>query len=183
MFKITQQKPNNKSSDNHIEDLLDAAFGEGRHNKRSYHFREGVADVPDLRFVTHYDNTLVGTIRFWPVMIQNPATSLSTHGTKALLLGPLGVAPHMQGRGIGADLIHHGINAARTQGHGIIILVGELNYYGRFGFGPAASPQHPITMPGEQDHRVLIRELHNDALEGVQGTIESLTNLEAVSAA
>jgi len=179
MFKITQQSPKDTQALGAIEALLDEAFGKGRHAKRSYHFREGVEDVPDLRFVALTNDKLVGTIRFWPVMIHDPASGMQT---PALLLGPPGVDPSMQGRGIGAELIHHGIDAARKQGHGIGILVGDLTYYGRFGFGPAAGHQHHITMPGEQDHRVLVRELHNDALKNVQGTITSLAEL-AVSAA
>ena len=176
MFKITSQQPKQQKT---IKTLLDQAFGEGRHTKRSYHFREGVEDVAGLRFVACTPDKLVGTIRFWPVAIANPASSIQT---PALLLGPLGVDPTMQGRGIGAGLIHHGIDEARKQGHGIVILVGDLTYYGRFGFGPAAGHQHHMSMPGEQDHRVLVRELHNGALEDVRGVITSLAE-KAVNAA
>lgn len=86
-----------------------------------------------------------------------------------------------RGQGIGADLIHHGLNAARHQGHAIVLLVGELDFYGRFGFASASA--RGITMPGEQDHRLLVRELHNDALDGVAGPVTSLAKLSSVSAA
>ncbi len=155
-----------------IETLLDKAFGKDRRNKRSYHFRAGIKDIKDLRFVAHTHSELVGTIRFWPVDIAVSFDNSDIDTTsQALLLGPLGVSPELQGRGIGAALIEHGIHAARTQGFKIVILVGDLNYYGRFGFGPATDLQHHITMPGEQDHRVLVRELQNGALEGMRGII------------
>lgn len=166
MFDISVQHPRDAQS---IETLLDAAFGENRHEKTSYSFRHGVEDVPGLRFVAHETGTdaLVGTIRFWPVSISGE------FDTKALLLGPLGVAPDHQGQGIGAALIEHGMEIAREQGHRIVLLVGELNYYGRFGFGPAIARN--IVMPGEHLHRLLVRELKNDALSGVSGTVRSMS--------
>jgi predicted N-acetyltransferase YhbS len=181
MFDIIPARPKDTQP---VESLLDKAFGPGRHNKRSYHFRNGVEDVPTLRFVARCDNHLCGTIRFWPVAIGDkttPSMAVGTNQTPALLLGPLGVDPNHQSMGLGADLMHHGMNVARDQGHGIVLLVGELDYYGRFGFGSASS--RGITMPGEQDHRVLVRELHNDALAGVSGTVRALAASSAVSAA
>lgn len=147
-----------------IEDLLDAAFGPNRHTKKSYAFRDGVDDVTGLRFVAldTQSGDVVGTIRFWPVVIGETAAP-------AVLLGPLGVHAGRQGAGIGAALIEHGLHEAREQGHAICVLVGPLNYYGRFGFAPALP--HDITMPGEDPHRLLIRELQNDALEGISGDI------------
>ncbi len=169
MFNIIPARSNDASS---IETLLDRAFGPDRNHKKSYHYRINVNDVPQLRFVAVADGRLCGTIRFWPVIIGQE--------TPALLLGPLGVDPDHQSMGIGADLMLHGMHVARDQGHGIVLLVGELEYYGRFGFGPA-SPRG-IVMPGEQDHRLLVRELSNDALEGVSGEIRSLS-LQSESAA
>lgn len=145
-----------------IEDLLDAAFGPDRQNRRSYGFRNGIGDIRALRFVALDGRTLVGTVRFWPIMIGDVAAS-------ALLLGPLGVSPDCQNRGIGAALVKHGLMAARTHGHSICVLVGPLHYYGRFGFAPAAASG--VSMPGEQPHRLLLRELQNDALNGVSGDI------------
>ncbi len=160
MFEISAQRPQDAAP---IETLLDSAFGEDRFSKTSYSFRGGVPDVPGLRFVARQDHDLIGTIRFWPVIIDGEIP------TSALLLGPLGVAPDHQGQGIGAALIEHGLEVARDQGHRIVLLVGELTYYGRFGFG-SASVRH-IVMPSEQPHRLLVRELKNDALTGVSGEI------------
>lgn len=169
MFTIKPQRP---ADAGRIESLLDRAFGPDRLTKASYQFRDGVEDVPDLRFVAVADGTLAGTIRFWPVVVGRTATP-------ALLLGPLGVHPDYQGRGVGAALMDHGLHAARAKGHGIVVLVGELTYYGRFGFAPAA-PRH-ITIKGEQDHRILVRELANDALEGVSGPVAPLAGRMAAT--
>ncbi|NQV43785.1 MAG: N-acetyltransferase [Rhodospirillales bacterium] len=164
MFTIIPQQPEHTAL---IETLLDKAFGENRLAKTSYSFRDGVEDIPGLRFVALQGGRLIGTIRFWPVTISGDPS------TGALLLGPLGVAPDHQGQGIGAALIQHGLEMAREQGHRIVLLVGGLTYYGRFGFGPANA--RDIFMPSEQPHRLLVRELANDALMGIQGDIVPAT--------
>jgi len=48
-----------------------------------------------------------------------------------------------------------------------VLLVGDLSYYGRFGFRSAAA--HGIGMPGEQPHRLQVLELQAGALDGVAG--------------
>ena len=52
-------------------------------------------------------------------------------------LGPIGVAPPLQGRGIGSALIRAGLEAMREMGYGMLFLVGSPAYYPRFGFQPA----------------------------------------------
>ena len=159
MFHLDTQKTNHADV---IEILLDGAFGPNRHARQSYVYRDGIDDITALRFVALEDDHLIGTIRFWPVAIGKALTP-------AILLGPLGVMKGRQGEGIGAALIDHGLTQARSHGHRICALVGPLDYYGRFGFAPAES--RGILMPGEQPHRLLLRELENDALEGVSGDL------------
>jgi len=171
MFHIDIQKPAHAAA---IETLLDGAFGPNRQIKQSYVYRDGIGDIADLRFVALEGKELIGTIRFWPIVIGDQATP-------AILLGPLGVHKDRQGEGIGAALIHHGLTEARAKGHGICALVGPLNYYGRFGFAPAE--QRGIFMPGEQPHRLLLRELQNDALAGVSGDLMRDENALVYSAA
>jgi putative acetyltransferase len=56
----------------------------------------------------------------------------------ALGLGPLAVAPGLQGRGIGAALMHAVLGGADALGEPLVALVGHREYYPRFGFRPAA---------------------------------------------
>jgi putative acetyltransferase len=63
----------------------------------------------------------------------------------ALALGPVGVAPRLQGRGVGGRLIECGLAAANGRGIAIVFVLGEPELYGRFGFraeaaAPFASP-------------------------------------------
>lgn len=177
MFKIEAQKPAHAAP---LETLLDAAFGPNRLGKRSYAYRDGIDDVAGLRFVAlEGGDELVGTIRFWPVSV-GPADD-GSDTMPALLLGPLGVSPARQGAGIGAALIERGLAAARQQGHTACALVGPLHYYGRFGFAPASV--FGISMPGEQQHRLLMRELQNDALAGITGEIRRAERIAPVYSA
>jgi putative acetyltransferase len=54
-----------------------------------------------------------------------------------LALGPLGVDPGLQGRGVGSALMHATIAAADALGAPVIVLLGHPDYYPRFGFEPA----------------------------------------------
>jgi predicted N-acetyltransferase YhbS len=159
MFTVTTERPEDRAA---IDHLLDRAFGPDRGNKTSYAYRRGVAPVADLKFVARANagNAILGTLRFWPVRI-------GTHG--ALLLGPLTVEPALKGKGIGAALMFHGIDAAAWARHARIVLVGDLDYYARFGFAPATPLG--LVMPHEAPHRLLARELAKGAFDGVAGVI------------
>jgi len=50
------------------------------------------------------------------------------------LLGPVGVVPERQGRGIGTALIRETLSRMRESGSLGLVLVGDPAFYGRFGF-------------------------------------------------
>ena len=56
---------------------------------------------------------------------------------QVLGLGPIGVLPTHQGRGVGSALMIETIDAADEHGEILIGLVGDPRYYGRFGFVPS----------------------------------------------
>jgi predicted N-acetyltransferase YhbS len=147
-----------------IETLLDLSFGPDRLKKRSYHFRRNVPRVDELCLVARDPGhpKLVGGIRYWPVTIGQMATP-------ALLLGPLAIQPERRGTGVGAALMRYSLAKAEGLGHRVVVLVGDLAYYGRFGFSPAQP--RGIFMNQEAPERVLATELQPGALEGVVGAI------------
>ncbi len=145
-----------------IEALLDRTFGFERKQKTVYRLREGVAPVSALRFVAlSEDGTLLGSLRYWPVVIDD---------VPALLLGPLAVEPSLQGQGIGKALVAHGMAAAKRQKHRLCVIVGAPDYYRPYGFTNASV--HGLILPGPVDpERFLVAELKSGALEGVSGVI------------
>jgi putative acetyltransferase len=69
---------------------------------------------------------LVGHVAFSPVTVE-PAT-----GLRGLGLGPVGVRPEHQRRGIGSQLIRQGL--ADCHGWDFVVVLGDPGYYRRFGF-------------------------------------------------
>ncbi|WP_410670464.1 GNAT family N-acetyltransferase [Amycolatopsis sp. cmx-4-68] len=59
--------------------------------------------------------------------------------TAAVGLGPLGVLPSHQARGVGSALMHTVLGAADALGLGLVVLLGSPAYYGRFGFVRAST--------------------------------------------
>jgi predicted N-acetyltransferase YhbS len=146
-----------------IETLLDNVFGATRHNKTSYAYRDENLPVQGLSFSAHYNERLVGTIRFWPI-------SLGLKNTPALLLGPLGVASDVQNSGIGRRLISRGHMVASEMGYKLVLLVGEEAYFGQFGYVSASS--HGLFMVGEIQTRLLVCELVKNALQEASGNVQ-----------
>jgi predicted N-acetyltransferase YhbS len=147
-----------------IEALLDQAFGPDRHQKQSYRYRQPVAPLAPLCLVAREPGRLLGTVRFWPVTIVGDERM-----TPALLLGPIGVAADRRNERIGDRLMRESLRRADELGHKIVLLVGDLSYYGRFGFRPAAP--HGIRMPGEQPERLQVLELEPGALGEARGDL------------
>jgi len=93
-----------------------------------------------ISLVAVEDGAIVGHILFSRMNVEADGTALD-----ALGLAPVAVVPALQRRGIGAKLIDAGLRAARERDVHIIFLVGEPDYYGRFGF--AAETAAPFASP------------------------------------
>jgi predicted N-acetyltransferase YhbS len=150
------------------ENLLDLAMGPNRRRKSSETLRRGRVPAEGLALVARDPNGhVIGTVRLW-----NVEAGVSRDGmpVEALMLGPLAVDGHHEGKGIGGALMRAAIGEAKTRGHGAILLVGDAPYYERFGFF-AAKARH-LVMPGpfERD-RFLALELKDGWLEGAAGML------------
>lgn len=158
-YQILAERPEDAAL---IDPLLDRTFGPERMTKTVYRLRETLAPVSELRFVAvDPDDHLLGSIRYWPILVQD---------TPAVLLGPLAVEPRLQGQGIGKALVRHSLRAARLAAHRIAVVVGEPEYYEPFGFRPAVD--FGLILPGPVDpRRFQAQELAIGALEGVRGLI------------
>jgi len=124
------------------EALLDRAMGKARVLKPSERLRRGRLPAAGLALVARERGRLVGSVRLWNV---------EAGGRPALLLGPLAVDPEAQGEGVGSGLMQMAIARAADLGHGGIILVGDPEYYARFGFTAALTSG--LVMPAPVDRR------------------------------
>ena len=90
--------------------------------------------------------------------------------TPALLLGPLAVEQAFSSIGIGMNLVNRAVEAARSEGHSLIFLVGDEPFYSRAGF--VVMPFNRVEMPGPVDpKRLLVLELVAGALAPLEGRI------------
>ncbi len=137
-----------------IEVLLDAAFGTNRHGRTAYRLRKGTPPLPDLSFVARDGaGTLVGSIQLWPIGLRDAAGAYH----KLLLLGPVAVSPSQQGSGIGKELMAASLAALDAAGHDATVLIGDPEYYGRFGFSAEATQDW--NAPGPVERRRLLARL------------------------
>jgi predicted N-acetyltransferase YhbS len=144
------------------EALLDQAFGETRARKSSERLREDRLPAEGLSFIASEGKRVIGTARLWDIALGN--------GQAALLLGPVAVAQDCRSRGLGGAMVRRAIQTARKLGFSAIVLVGDPEYYNRFGF--SGEKTGALWMPGPfERHRLLGRELKAGALDGARGMI------------
>ena len=108
---------------------------------------------------------IVGHILFTPVVLQ---TAHETHG--GMGLAPMAVLPEHQHQGIGSHLVKAGSEILRTDGCPFVILVGDPEYYPRFGFVPAS--KHGFVCQWEKipDEAFMVMILDEKTMAGVSGT-------------
>ncbi|MCI0467319.1 MAG: N-acetyltransferase [Beijerinckiaceae bacterium] len=155
---LTPQTPADLAA---IEKLDERAFGPGRFARSAYRLREGVEPDYNLSFAARVGTLLVGAIRMTPVFCGN---------CPALLLGPLTVDPPFRSSGIGEELVMKSLGAAKAAGHKLVLLVGDLSYYGKMGFRQV--PLGKLVFAGPVDpERLLYCELAEGAFAGVKGRV------------
>ena len=73
---------------------------------------------------------------------------------RAVGLAPVAVKPGMQGRGLGSALVREALERGRAAGEEMMFVLGEPDYYGRFGF--SAETARPFASPYAGDYFMAI---------------------------
>lgn len=78
-------------------------------------------------------------------------TRADVGGEPVLALAPCATLPQRQGRGAGSAAIRAALDAARSAGESLVVVLGHPGYYPRFGFVPASSlgVTAPFDVPDE----------------------------------
>lgn len=127
-----------------IEELLDDAFGADRHQRTAYLLRQGMSPIDHLSFAVVDNGRLLGSIQCWPVKVG---------AAPLILVGPVAVSSTQQNRGIGHRLMHATLSAI-TRDDAPMMMIGDPEYYGRFGF--TADRTAGWNLPGPcEPHRLL----------------------------
>ena len=120
-----------ETQDDHaaIRELLGEAFAESDGNGRiEQRIVDALREDGDLSLclVADIDGRIAGVAVFSPVAIDG---AKDWYG-----LGPVAVAPGDQGHGVGSALISAGLAEIAERGAAGCVVLGEPDYYGRFGF-------------------------------------------------
>ncbi|RYE56637.1 MAG: N-acetyltransferase [Hyphomicrobiales bacterium] len=116
-----------------IRKLTDAAFQDVQHSSQT----EGaivdalrLAGALAISLVAEKDGEILGHLAFSPVLIDGQ--DIGWFG-----LGPVSVSPTVQRSGIGSALIKEGLKSLRDRGALGSVVLGDPDYYQRFGFTSA----------------------------------------------
>lgn len=128
-----------------VERLLDDAFGTDRFGRTAYLLRKRSKAIAPLSFALIESGEPVGSIQCWPVRIGD---------FPIVLVGPVAVTPELQGKGIGHQLMHAMLEAAAKIGEPVMVMIGDPEYYERFGF--SAKQTGGWVLPGPWEPRRLL---------------------------
>jgi predicted N-acetyltransferase YhbS len=137
-------------------------FGPGRFARTAYRVREGTPFASRFCRVYESHGRIIAALRMTPILIGGMPGGL--------LLGPLAVALDRANQGFGRQLIADSLEQATREGVELVVLVGDLPYYGRLGFVPSKPGR--IVLPGPADPaRLLVKELREGAAERFSGMV------------
>jgi putative acetyltransferase len=144
-----------------VRSLNEAAFG--RPDEADLIDRLRIEGAVLASFVVEREKQIVGHILLSRMLIET-----SEGAIPAVALAPLAVLPDHQRRGIGGQLIRHGLDWLRERGEQVVIVLGHPEYYPRFGFSSDRARALASPFPAEA---FMALELLPGALDGIRGRV------------
>ena len=158
-----------------IYDFVETAFktaevSDGTEQDFVLELRKG-AYIPELELVMVDKTGIIGHIMFTEQKVDVTDRSGVPSIFTGLLIAPLSVKLEYRNKGVGAALMKEGFKRAVERGYKAAFLVGNPEYYKRFGFKETG--QYGIKNVSEiPDQFVLGCELGQDSLKGLTGSIK-----------
>jgi putative acetyltransferase len=98
-----------------------------------------------VSLIAKVDNQIIGYVSYSPIFLKSD-TIISGY-----ILAPLAVSTEHQKQGVGRKLINYGIDILTKAGVGVLLVYGDPDYYGQFGFdeeiGRLFVPPYPLRYP------------------------------------
>ena len=121
-----------------VEYLLREAFWNvyrpGCHEHYIVHnLRHDASFIRELDYVIEDDDKVVGYITY-----SKNTLCVDNKKIDVVTLGPVGIDPNYQKRGYGSKLIEYTLDKANDLGISYVFVIGDENYYKRFGFVDAS---------------------------------------------
>jgi len=160
MIEIRVERPDDVAA---IRDVNERAFGSSAEARLVDQLR--AANKAAISLVAQHGNQVVGHIVFSPVTVTNAPGSFRGAG-----LAPMSVLPEFQNRGIDSRLIRDGLIACRAAGYDVVVVVGHVGYYPRFGC--ATAKDFGLENEYGASDAFMVLELRKGALERTSGLVK-----------
>ena len=133
--------------------------------------RDDPAFVKELDLVMERDGRLIGQNVFVRAVIEDDGG----RAVPVLMMGPICIVPELQRQGYGKALLDASLGMARALGHGAVLFEGNIGFYGKSGFVPAANFGIRYNdLPAEEDTSFFLgKELIPGYLAGVTGAFRT----------
>jgi len=159
-IEIRSERPDDARA---IRDVNERAFGGPAEATLVDLLRAANKAVVSL--VAQHGDQVVGHILFSPVTVANAPGSFRGAG-----LAPMSVLPEYQNRGIGSRLVRDGLVACQEAGFDIVVVLGHVGFYPRFGFAPAA--HHGLGNEYDASDAFMVLELRSGVLGSISGLVK-----------
>ncbi|UCH35097.1 MAG: N-acetyltransferase [Armatimonadota bacterium] len=152
-------RPETDADTEAIAEVTKAAFENHPISQQTEHFIIAAlraANALTISLVAEVDRRVVGHVALSPITISDG--SEDWYG-----LGPISVLPEYQTRGIGKALMHEGLSRLKALGAKGCALVGDPDYYERFGF--RSVPE--LTQEGVPQRNLLVLPFGESRPQGI----------------
>ncbi len=99
-----------------------------------HNLRDDDSFIPDLDYIIEIDDKIVGHINY-----SRGSLDYGDEKMDAVVLGPVAIHKDYQNRGLGSKLIEYTLNLAEKEEIPFVVVIGDENYYHRFGFVSASN--------------------------------------------
>lgn len=126
-----------------IRRVHESAFGRRQEADLVDALRGTAAWLPGLSLVAEEDGRVVGHVLFSRATLDG--------GAPVLALAPVAVLPSLQRRRVGSLLLEEGLQRAAETDVGLVVVLGDPEFYSRFGFETAREfgVLSPVPVPDE----------------------------------